>query len=85
MAEIGHNSAGEKTRSYIERVERLEEEKRTIQEDIKEIYAEAKANGYDPKILRIIVRRRREDADERKEREALLESYLNSMGWAHLL
>ncbi len=67
-------------RSFIERVERLEEEKRTIAEDIKEVYAEAKGNGFDPKIMRKIVSMRRVDADKRREEETVLDLYLNALG-----
>jgi uncharacterized protein (UPF0335 family) len=67
-------------RAFIERVERLEEEKRTIADDIKEVYAEAKGNGFDPKIMRKIVSMRRVDADKRKEEETILDLYLNALG-----
>ena len=67
-------------RSFIERVERLEEEKRTIAEDIKEVYAEAKGNGFDPKIMRKIVSMRRVDVDKRREEETVLDLYLNALG-----
>ena len=81
---IGHNSAtavaADQLRAIIERVERLEEDKKAISDDIKDIYAEAKGNGYDVKALRTIVRLRRQDADERAEQEAILDSYLHAMG-----
>lgn len=77
----GHNSvAGDQLRTIIERVERLEQEKRELAEDIKEVYGEAKNNGFDTAVIRAIVRRRKEDAEKRKEREALMEVYLSSMG-----
>jgi uncharacterized protein (UPF0335 family) len=77
----GHNSvAGDQLRTIIERVERLEQEKRELAEDIKEVYGEAKGNGFDTAVIRAIVRRRKEDAEKRKEREALMELYLSSMG-----
>jgi uncharacterized protein (UPF0335 family) len=79
---IGHNSkvAKDHLRAFIERVERLEEEKKTIADDIKDVYAEAKSNGYDVKALRAVVRLRKQDADERKEHEAILETYMAALG-----
>lgn len=77
----GHNSLNNSAlRAYVERVERLEEEKRTIAEDIKEVYAEAKGNGYDPKIMRKIVSLRQQDPDKRKEERALIELYGDALG-----
>jgi uncharacterized protein (UPF0335 family) len=67
-------------KAFVERVERLEEEKKTIADDIKDVYAEAKANGFDVKALRAVVRLRKQDADERKEQEAILETYLLALG-----
>lgn len=67
-------------RSIIERVERLEEEKKTIADDIKEVYAEAKANGFDAKTLRKVVTLRKKDRAEREEEEAMLDLYLNALG-----
>lgn len=67
-------------RSIVERVERLEEEKKTIAEDIKEVYAEAKANGFDTKTLRKVVTLRKKDRAEREEEEAMLDLYLNALG-----
>ena len=67
-------------RSIIERIERLEEEKATLSEDIKEVYAEAKGNGFDTKILRTVVRLRKQDSSERAEQESLLDLYLNALG-----
>ena len=81
---IGHNSAtavaADQLRAIIERVERLEEDKKAISDDIKDIYAEAKGNGYDVKALRTIVRLRRQDADERAEQEAILDAYKVALG-----
>lgn len=78
---IGHNSvAGDQLRSYIERVERLEEEKATIAEDIKEVYAEAKSNGFSSKILRKVVRMRKMDKAARDEEEAITTAYLHALG-----
>ena len=83
MTEIGHNSiAKDQLKSIIERVERLEEDKKAISDDIKDVYSEAKGNGYDVKALRAIVRYRKEDAQDRAEREAIFETYLNALGAA---
>ena len=67
-------------RALIERIERLEEEKKTIADDIKEVYAEAKGNGFDTKALRTIIRLRKQDANERAEAEAALELYMAALG-----
>lgn len=67
-------------KSFIERIERLEEEKATIADDIKDVYAEAKANGYDTKIMRQVVRIRKQDKSEREEMEALLDLYMQALG-----
>ncbi len=72
--------AGDRLRSFIERVERLEEEKAAILNDTKEIYAEAKGEGYDVKILRQVVRIRKMDRAERQEQEAILDLYLSALG-----
>lgn len=76
---IGNNSA-EQLRSVIERIERLEEEKKGIADDIKDIYSEAKGNGFDVKALRAIVRLRKQDEAKRKEHEALVDTYKNALG-----
>lgn len=75
----GDNSK-EQIRSIIERVERLEEEKSGIANDIKDVFIEAKGNGFDVKALRTIVRMRKQDAHERAEQEAILETYMQAMG-----
>ena len=67
-------------KTVIERIERLEEEKKATSDDIREVYAEAKGNGFDPKALRVIVRMRKQDADERREEAAVLETYLHALG-----
>lgn len=77
--DIGHN-AKEQLRSIIERIERLEEEKKTISDDIRDVYAEAKGNGYEVKALREIVRLRKQDADDRREHETILETYMHALG-----
>jgi uncharacterized protein (UPF0335 family) len=71
---------GDQLKSIVERIERLEEEKKTIADDIKEVYAEAKGNGYDVKVLRKVVALRKRDIDERKEEEAILDLYLQAVG-----
>ena len=70
----------DRLRLLIERVERLEEEKKGIQDDIKDVYAEAKAVGYDAKIMRQIVRLRKMKPDDRKEMEAILDVYKAALG-----
>jgi uncharacterized protein (UPF0335 family) len=72
--------AQDQLRAFIERIERMEEEKAAIAADIKEIYAEAKGNGFDTKILRKIVTIRKQDANERMEQEDLLELYMSALG-----
>lgn len=74
------NVAAEQLRLFIERIERLEEEKRGIADDIKDVYAEAKANGYDSKTMRKVVALRRMEAHARQEADALLETYRNALG-----
>jgi uncharacterized protein (UPF0335 family) len=72
--------AADRLRSFIERVERLEEDKKAIMEDMKEVYAEAKGEGYDTKILRQVIRIRKMDRAERQEQEAILDLYLSALG-----
>ena len=72
--------AQDQLRAFVERIERMEEEKAAIASDIKEIYAEAKGNGFDTKILRKIVAERKQDANERAEQEALLDLYRSALG-----
>ena len=72
--------AKEQLKAVVERVERLEEEKKAIADDIKDVYAEAKAHGFDVKALRTIVRLRKQDIDERKEHDAILETYMHALG-----
>lgn len=76
---IGDNSK-ERLRAIVERIERMEEEKATIATDIREIYTEAKGSGYDIKALRTIIRMRKQDANERAEAEAILETYMHALG-----
>lgn len=75
-----HGVAREQLRSFIERIENLEEEKKTIADDIKDVYGEAKGTGFDTKILRKVVAIRKQDADERAEQEAILDTYLHALG-----
>jgi uncharacterized protein (UPF0335 family) len=72
--------AKDQLKSVIERIEKLEEEKKATSDDIRDVYAEAKGNGFDPKALRTIVRLRKMDVDERKEEEAVLETYMHALG-----
>jgi uncharacterized protein (UPF0335 family) len=67
-------------KSLVERIERLEEEKKTIAGDIKEVYAEAKANGFDTKILRKLISIRKKDRHEREEEDAILDLYMSALG-----
>lgn len=72
--------AANQLRAFIERIERLAEEKQTIQDDIKEVYAEAKGTGFDTKAIRAIIRLRKKDKAEREEEEAILDLYMASLG-----
>ncbi len=72
--------ASNQLRAFIERIERLEEEKKTIADDIKDVYGEAKAMGYDTKVLRKVVSIRKLDQNERMEQEAVLDTYLAALG-----
>lgn len=79
-----HGVARDQLLSFIERIERLEEEKKTIADDIKDIYGEAKSNGFDTKILKKVIQLRRQDKDERMEQEAILDTYLAALGMIDL-
>jgi uncharacterized protein (UPF0335 family) len=72
--------AKDQLKAIIERIERLEEEKKTISDDIRDVYAEAKGNGFDVKALRTIVRLRKQDENERAEQETILETYMQALG-----
>ena len=74
------NFAEGQLKALVERIERLEEEKKAIAADIKEVYAEAKGNGYDIKILRKVISLRKKEPAERMEEEALLDVYLSALG-----
>ena len=79
MADVG-GVAVERLKSFIERIERLEEEKRGLSDDIKEVYAEAKGTGFEPKIMRQIIKLRRMDKEEVDEEEGLLDLYKRALG-----
>ncbi len=81
MAESG-GIAGSQLRSFIERIERLEEEKAALAADIREVYAEAKGTGFEPKTMRQIVRLRKLDSADRQEQETLLDLYKSALGMA---
>lgn len=72
--------AQDQLRAFVERIERMEEEKKAIADDIRDIYAEAKGNGFDTKVLRQVVKIRKQDRSERLEQEALLDLYLAALG-----
>lgn len=78
------NFAKDQLKSIVERVERLEEEKTALSGDIREVYAEAKGNGFDTKIVRQVVRLRKMDASEREERDALIDLYMSALGQGSL-
>ncbi|WOC16479.1 DUF2312 domain-containing protein [Pseudochrobactrum sp. MP213Fo] len=67
-------------RAFIERIERLEEEKKTISDDIKEVFAELKGTGFDSKAVRTIIRLRKKEAHERQEEEAMIQLYMDALG-----
>lgn len=75
-----HGFAAAQLQSLIERIERLEEEKKAIAEDIKEVFAEAKAHGFDPKIMRQVLKIRKMERAERQEIEAMVDLYLSALG-----
>ena len=79
MPDVG-GVAGDRLKSFIERIERLEEEKKGIADDIKDVYGEAKSTGFDSKTMRAIVRLRKMEKHHRDEADALLETYRNALG-----
>ncbi|NUB36095.1 DUF2312 domain-containing protein [Azospirillum brasilense] len=79
MSDVG-GIAADRLKSFVERIERLEEGKRGLQEDIKEVYSEAKGTGFDTKIIRQIIRLRKMDKADRQEQEAILELYKEALG-----
>jgi uncharacterized protein (UPF0335 family) len=80
VSEVGHNSADDRLRLLIERIERLSEEKQAVADDIKDVLVEAKAVGYDPKIIREIVKFRKMKPDDLRERNAVLQTYASALG-----
>lgn len=80
MSDVGHNTSDDRLRLLCERIEGLEEEKKVISDDIKDVYSEAKALGYDVKIIRQIVRLRKMEADDRREMETILDLYKKALG-----
>ena len=72
--------AGAQLRSFIERIERLEEEKKAISDDIRDVFAEAKGTGFDVKTMRQVIKIRKQDKEERQEQEALLDLYMHALG-----
>jgi uncharacterized protein (UPF0335 family) len=79
MSDVGGVS-GERLRSFIERIERLEDEKKALSEDIREVYSEAKGTGFDVKVLRQVIRLRKMDASDRSEMEEVLDVYKRALG-----
>ena len=84
----GHNSgasdkgvSAQRLKSFIERIERLESEKKALGADVKEVYGEAKSSGFDPKIMRKVVALRKMDANDRQEQESLLQVYIDAIGY----
>ena len=72
--------AKDQLKAFVERIERLEEEKKAIADDIRDVFAESKANGFDVKALRQVIKLRRQDANERSEQQLILETYMNALG-----
>lgn len=81
MSDIGHNSgiSSERLKSFVKRIEKLEEDKAAVAQDIKEVYAEAKGVGYETKIIRQVVRLRKIDIEKRREQEELLDLYMTAI------
>jgi len=79
MSDVGGVS-GERLRSFVERIERLEDEKKALSEDIREVYSEAKGTGFDVKVLRQVIRLRKMDASDRSEMEEVLDVYKRALG-----
>lgn len=79
-----HGIARDQLRAFVERIERLEEEKKTIADDIKDVYGEAKGTGFDVPCLRKVIQIRKQDKDERLEQEAILDTYMQALGMIDL-
>ena len=77
---MARNPADDHLRAFVERIERLEEEKKTISDDIRDVYAESKGSGFDVKALRAVIRLRKQNAQERQEHELILQTYMKSLG-----
>jgi uncharacterized protein (UPF0335 family) len=73
--------SAQRLKSFIQRIERLEEERQALGADVREVYSEAKSSGYDPKIMRQVVKLRKMDATDRQEQESLLQVYLDAVGF----
>jgi uncharacterized protein (UPF0335 family) len=73
--------SAQRLKSFIQRIERLEEERKALGADVREVYSEAKSSGYDPKIMRQVVKLRKMDASDRQEQESLLQVYLDAVGF----
>jgi len=80
--DIPNETTAKQLKAFIERVERLEEEKAALASDIREVFAEAKTVGFDTRAMRAIIRIRKQDVNERQEQEAVLETYLRALGMA---
>jgi len=81
MPDAGYGGISpEQLRNYIERIEKLEEEKAALQQDLNEVYNEAKANGFDTKIMRQIIRLRKKDHEDRQQEESMIDLYKNALG-----
>lgn len=74
--------SGKRLKSFLERIERLEEEKKTIGEDVRDVYGEAKATGFEPKIMRKIIKLRKTNLEKRREEQELLDLYMSAIGMA---
>jgi uncharacterized protein (UPF0335 family) len=73
--------SAQRLKSFIQRIERLEEEKTALSADVREVYSEAKSTGFDPKIMRQVIKLRKMDASDREEQESLLQVYLDAVGY----
>ena len=80
MTTVGHNMAADRLKSIVQRIEKLEEERKLLQSDIKDIYTEAKSTGFDPKVLRMVIASRKKDQAEWEEQQMLLETYMKALG-----
>ena len=81
--QTAHRFAKDQLKAFVERVERLEEEKKALADDIREVYSEAKGTGFDTKIMRQVIRLRKMESADRQEQEAMLDLYLSALGMKH--